>query len=373
MMQISSNMYMPEFGMEDPTLFHQYPMDSSSALFQLEDLDFESFSASPKNSSSHNKRLFNSESTQNSFHKSPHEQYSVAPPRPTKQNKTVMSTTWSAYNAHHHHHDMVAPKASSSSSSKIISFDQHSNASSVISQQLYNNVDAAAKVKKPKIETGYGENLDFSAAAAAASQSICDNNSFLDHYDNQDKKAAASTTRNPTQAQDHVIAERKRREKLSQRFIALSAIVPGLKKMDKATVLEDAIKYVKQLQERVKTLEEQAVDKTVESAVFVKRSVVFAGVDSSSSDENSDQSLPEMEARISGKEVLIRIHCDKNSGGAAAILRELEKHYLTVQSSSFLPFGNNTLDITIVAKMNNDYCLTAKDLIRSLSQCLRQL
>ncbi|KAK1316994.1 Transcription factor bHLH25 [Acorus calamus] len=32
-----------------------------------------------------------------------------------------------------------------------------------------------------------------------------------------------------TQA-DHIIAERKRREKLSQRFIALSAIIPGLKK-----------------------------------------------------------------------------------------------------------------------------------------------
>lgn len=31
--------------------------------------------------------------------------------------------------------------------------------------------------------------------------------------------------------QDHIIAERKRREKLSQRFIALSAIVPGLKKV----------------------------------------------------------------------------------------------------------------------------------------------
>lgn len=33
------------------------------------------------------------------------------------------------------------------------------------------------------------------------------------------------------QAQDHILAERKRREKLSQRFIALSALVPGLKKV----------------------------------------------------------------------------------------------------------------------------------------------
>lgn len=33
--------------------------------------------------------------------------------------------------------------------------------------------------------------------------------------------------------QEHILAERKRREKLSQRFIALSAIVPGLKKVRK--------------------------------------------------------------------------------------------------------------------------------------------
>ncbi|XP_014505901.1 transcription factor bHLH18 isoform X1 [Vigna radiata var. radiata] len=359
MTQISSTVYLPEFvstGMEDPTLFHQYPMDSFP--FQLDDFDFESFSASPKGSSSH-KRL-SSESTQNSsLTQSP--ETSVAPPRPTKQPKTTMST-WSAYAT-----DMIAPKAASSSSSKIISFDK-SSASSVSSQQLY-KLDAAKLLKKPKIETGYGENLDFSAVA---SQTFYDNNSFLD-YDKHEKKAAATMARNPTQAQDHVIAERKRREKLSQRFIALSALVPGLKKTDKATVLEDAIKYVKQLQERVKILEEQTVDKTVESAIFVKRSVVFSGDDSTYSGENTDQSVPEIEARISGKEVLVRLHCDKHSGRTAAILRELEKHNLTVQSSSFLPFGNNTLDITIVAKMGKDYCLTAKDLIRSLSQCLRQL
>lgn len=42
---------------------------------------------------------------------------------------------------------------------------------------------------------------------------------------------AVAITRSPVSAQDHVMAERKRREKLSQRFIALSAVVPGLKKV----------------------------------------------------------------------------------------------------------------------------------------------
>jgi len=37
--------------------------------------------------------------------------------------------------------------------------------------------------------------------------------------------------RSPAHAQDHIMAERKRREKLSQSFIALAALVPGLKKV----------------------------------------------------------------------------------------------------------------------------------------------
>ena len=47
----------------------------------------------------------------------------------------------------------------------------------------------------------------------------------------QEAKKVNLGTRPPAQAQDHIIAERKRREKLSQKFIALSAIIPGLKKV----------------------------------------------------------------------------------------------------------------------------------------------
>ena len=44
----------------------------------------------------------------------------------------------------------------------------------------------------------------------------------------QESKKTDSAARN---AQDHIIAERKRREKISQKFIALSALLPDLKKV----------------------------------------------------------------------------------------------------------------------------------------------
>lgn len=309
MMEIASPNYFPELGMEDPTFFHQYPMDSFAC--PLDDFDLQ---------------CFNYESTPDFF---PAE----SPVRPTKKLKITS----------------YAPNPDLPSS-RLISFE-HFSAPSSISSQQFHNLDSNIK---PKIE-------NIEALISYEDKLFSNHDNRANH-----QQVAVTTTRNPIQAQEHVIAERKRREKLSQNFIALSAIVPGLKKMDKASVLGDAIKYVKQLKERVQTLEEQAAKK---SAVLVKRSILFS--DDDSDDSYGDQPLPEIEVRVSGKDVLIKIQCDKHSGRAATILAQLEKHHLTVQSSTFLPFGNNIIDVTIVAQMNKESCMTAKDLLQSLRQALR--
>lgn len=65
--------------------------------------------------------------------------------------------------------------------------------------------------KKPKDEIlSFSDSLGFTAA---------------------DTKKVPTMIRNPIQVQDHVLAERKRREKLAQRFISLSSLLPDLKKV----------------------------------------------------------------------------------------------------------------------------------------------
>ncbi|KAG6719031.1 hypothetical protein I3842_04G183000 [Carya illinoinensis] len=54
---------------------------------------------------------------------------------------------------------------------------------------------------------------------------------------------------------NHVEAKRQRREKLNQRFYALRAVVPNISKMDKASLLGDAITYITNLQMKIKVLE----------------------------------------------------------------------------------------------------------------------
>lgn len=128
--------------------------------------------------------------------------------------------------------------------------------------------------------------------------------------------------------------------------------------MDKASVLGDAIKYMKQLQTRLHTLEAQAEDnKKTGSAIQVKRSVIFSTDNNHDDDDDSNsnnQTLPEIEVRVSRKDVLIKIQCDKQNGRASTstVLGKLETLNLTVQSSNLLPFGNNIVDLTIVAKVH---------------------
>lgn len=122
-------------------------------------------------------------------------------------------------------------------------------------------------------------------------------------------------------------------------------------------MLGDTIKYVKQLQEKVKALEEETRKKTIESVVFIKRS--HLSVDDKRSclaGENAlngpvDEPLPEIEARVSDQDVLIKIHCQKRKGTMEKIISEIEKVHLTVINSSSMAFGNCTDDITIIAQV----------------------
>ncbi|KAK8521816.1 hypothetical protein V6N12_066399 [Hibiscus sabdariffa] len=71
--------------------------------------------------------------------------------------------------------------------------------------------------------------------------------------------AAAARFRKGTPQEElsanHVLAERRRREKLNERFIILRSLVPFVTKMDKASILGDTIEYVKQLRKKIQDLE----------------------------------------------------------------------------------------------------------------------
>uniref|UniRef100_A0ACD5X2T1 Uncharacterized protein n=2 Tax=Avena sativa TaxID=4498 RepID=A0ACD5X2T1_AVESA len=191
--------------------------------------------------------------------------------------------------------------------------------------------------------------------------------------------AASASAGGPVQ--DHIIAERRRREKINQRFIELSTVIPNLKKMDKATILGDAVKYVRELQEKVKTLEDDdsaaGTTTTIRSAVLVNKKKTCLGLTSSSSGETStdgaDGGLPEIEVRVSDeRSVLVRIHCENTRGLVVRVLAEVEALCLAITHTSVMPFPAATAIITITAKVENGFNSTVDEIVRRLNSALHQ-
>lgn len=226
-------------------LFEQYGMESFGYGFEFDGLveQLESFSGSGDSCYSsyneyscldekiskqqqQNKNTNCLSSARSSLVESPEsESFAPPPPPPSRPAKLLKTNTGAAWNPTTTTAiPPTKPCSASNSTSQIISFDNSTNSSSLPpphphphnSNYLY-ALDSSVVIK-PKSETitlSTNDNLDFST--------------LISH---QNPKAPLPTiTRNSIQAQDHVMAERKRREKLSQRFIALSAILPGLKKV----------------------------------------------------------------------------------------------------------------------------------------------
>ncbi|KAL5726293.1 hypothetical protein ACHQM5_009347 [Ranunculus cassubicifolius] len=328
------SMWLSELGMEDSTFFNQYQMDFSddSTPEQLAAAYGEDIQQTNSSDSFSSYPNFNPKSP---FHFE--EAVQTCFERPTKQLKTSTdscnsSTTEPTY----------TPEGSSSPA--MLSFGS-SNSSSTTKQQIYAEVMSSTKKSAPYLHQSYAPKSGLGK-----------------------KRACVSKTNAPSSvAQVHVVAERKRREKLSQLFIALSAVVPGLKKMDKSSVLEDGIKYIKQLQDRVKTLEEQASKTTMDSVLYVKKFQILSDDDS----EISHEPLPEIQAKVLEKNVLLRIHCETRKGVQGKLFEELEKLNLSVVHSSFMPFGTSTLDITLMTEMGVGYEMKGVDLVKKLRSAFR--
>ncbi|CAI9109095.1 OLC1v1008845C1 [Oldenlandia corymbosa var. corymbosa] len=183
------------------------------------------------------------------------------------------------------------------------------------------------------------------------------------------------TRKNSQQAQCHVEAERKRREKLSALFVSLTKVVPGLKKLDKISVLEDAIKHMIELQERLKVLEEEVK----------KNTKIILDVDADDDDHDEDHDVPiaeelkgilptDIKVKMLGKNVLVKILCDKRYYGCILNLsNELQNLHLTLLDTRVLLFGGCAIDITFAAQMESHFSATVSGIIKHLQNAMFQI
>ncbi|KAG2680268.1 hypothetical protein I3843_11G092400 [Carya illinoinensis] len=142
---------------------------------------------------------------------------------------------------------------------------------------------------------------------------------------------------------NHVEAERQRREKLNQRFYALRAVVPNVSKMDKASLLGDAIMYINELKGKLQSTESDKEDLQKQLEGLKKE---FAGKEPrypgsvpspplSDKDSRTSRLIDlDIDVKIIGWDAMIRIQSSKKNHPAARLMAALKELDLDVHHAS---------------------------------------
>ncbi|KAE8732736.1 putative valacyclovir hydrolase [Hibiscus syriacus] len=139
---------------------------------------------------------------------------------------------------------------------------------------------------------------------------------------------------------NHVEAERQRREKLNHRFYALRSVVPTVSKMDKASLLSDAVAYIKELRSKIEKLE-------INLKVQSPKSELSA-IDNTRQTSNNGPTLMKVDVRIVGSNAMIRVQCPDINFPAARLMGALRALELQVHHASISTVNEQVLQDVIV-------------------------
>ncbi|KAI3719577.1 hypothetical protein L6452_20479 [Arctium lappa] len=204
---------------------------------------------------------------------------------------------------------------------------------------------------------------------------------------------------------NHVEAERQRREKLNQRFYALRSVVPNVSRMDKASLLADAVCYINELKGKVEYLESQLHRRNNSTTQGKTKKVKLETVDtidnnnhheSNSSSRsmyqtttrmstkptlsknnnnktiskvNNTSSFGEVEVKIVGEDAMIRVQSGNAGLPAAKLMDALREMKAQIQHASMSCMNEIMLqDVVVRIPDATDEDELKSDLIRRLDR-----
>ncbi|VVB01564.1 unnamed protein product [Arabis nemorensis] len=155
-----------------------------------------------------------------------------------------------------------------------------------------------------------------------------------DDYNDGDDSSATTTNndgsrKTKTDRSRTLISERRRRGRMKDKLYALRSLVPNITKMDKASIVGDAVLYVQELQSQAKKLKadiaglEASLNSTggyEELAPDAHKSQPFRGINPPVSKKIIQMDVIQVEE----KGFYVRLVCNKGEGVASSLYKSLE-------------------------------------------------
>ncbi|KAL4312923.1 hypothetical protein GQ457_01G045460 [Hibiscus cannabinus] len=215
---------------------------------------------------------------------------------------------------------------------------------------------------------------------------------------NDDEDDARYQRRTGSKGQSkNLVAERKRRKKLNERLYALRSLVPKISKLDRASILGDAIEFVKELQNQAKELQDEleehsdndndakktstnGVHKKLQSDIFLQNDQIpvysnpghdkgphnfpVGGNGSVSKAQNQDADLctdktQQMEvqvevAEIDGNQFFVKVFSEHKPGGFVRLMEALDSLGLEVTNANVNSFRGLVSNVFKVEKKDSE-------------------
>ncbi|KAH9317453.1 hypothetical protein KI387_019222, partial [Taxus chinensis] len=157
--------------------------------------------------------------------------------------------------------------------------------------------------------------------------------------------------RTESQRHNHILAERQRREEMNEKFSILRTILPKLTKKDKASIVTDTINYVRELEKRVRYLQDfmskARTKRSKENFCRVDHEIKhkkFKDIKMVNDEYNQANAvLPHIELQNIGSQAVIKLVCPRSQGLVLRTHKALVECKVDLLQSNVTTLDNNAI------------------------------